>query len=86
MLSQMEVQGKDYGIFTTHFIFTTKKTFSNPKWTYTKSGQNEYREEFFEDILKIAHQKCGKDFWKMSHQKYEEEDCRKQKAPRGVSL
>ena len=62
MLSQMEVYGKEYGIFTTLFIFTTKKTFSNPKWTYTKRGQNEYREEFFEDILKIAHQKCGKDF------------------------
>ena len=27
-----------------------------------------------------------RNFWKMSHQKYEEEDCRKQKAPRGVSL
>ena len=27
-----------------------------------------------------------RNFWKMSHQKNEEEDCRKQKAPRGVSL
>ena len=43
MLSQMEVYGKEYGIFTTLFIFTTQMTFSYPKWTYTKSGQNEYR-------------------------------------------
>ena len=27
-----------------------------------------------------------RNLWMMSHQKYEEEDCRKQKAPRGVSL
>ena len=50
ILSQMEVYGREYGIFTALFICTTKKTFSNPKWTYTKRGQNGYREEFFEDV------------------------------------
>ena len=63
-------RAKNMGFLLIFFICTTETTFSNPKWTYTKRGENVYRENF----------------WKMSHQKYEEEDCRKQKAPRGVSL
>ena len=43
-------RAKNMGFLLIFFICTTETTFSNPTWTYTKRGENVYREEFLEDV------------------------------------